>query len=717
MLSEIDKVCKNHGIAWFADCGTLIGAVRHGGYIPWDDDLDICMMRKDLDLFLKVAPHELPDGYKIVDYHSEGNGNFLVCVNNNDHISFDEERLEKYHGYGFVTGLDIFPLDALPKSKEDEEAWNEMARMAFELTAADGLKNGGNIPEEMKGAIRKLGDLCHVKFDFDKDMKIQVFDAAVKAFSMFKDIDAEEVILTPYWLKDGGHRYKAKWFSDVIEIPFETGLINVPIQYDAILCTEYGDNYMTPVRAGGVHGYPYYEFEEQLLKEANDGYYPYWYSFPDDAFDIVRKAKEDPKESMRHTVSLLKGAHKIVADALGLKDYENALKLLAQCQDIAIKLGTDIEGLCGEGIVTVTHLERYCESLYEISQGITDGDEPDSCDAAAELQKHYDAISSSVESDVHIKREIVFLPWKASTWSNMEPLWKMINGNPDCLCHVIPLPYYERKADGSFGEMYCEADDFPEDMPIVHYESYDFAGRHPDRIVIQNPYDECNYTSIVHPFFHSRNLLNYTDRLTYIPWFTTGEIEPDDERAKKSMEHYVTTPGVVYADEVIVQSERMKETYVDFLTKWAGEKTKGVWEKKIKADPGLPPKGVNDNAPSPKTVFYYVSISKLVEHGQEMTEKMRDVFRIFHEQRDAVSMIFYPDPMIDRILPERYPVLYESYQSALTLCTGKVLRHTDLAGIEDVIGKSSAYYGDPGYLVQKFRNRGLPVMLQNAKVR
>ncbi|MBQ3787039.1 MAG: LicD family protein, partial [Lachnospiraceae bacterium] len=62
VLKEIDDICRRHDIRYFADWGTLLGTVRHGGFIPWDDDLDICMLRDDYVRFRQVADAELPEG-------------------------------------------------------------------------------------------------------------------------------------------------------------------------------------------------------------------------------------------------------------------------------------------------------------------------------------------------------------------------------------------------------------------------------------------------------------------------------------------------------------------------------------------------------------------------------------------------------------------------------------------------------------------------------
>ena len=73
MLDEVERICRKYGLRYFADSGTLIGAVRDKGYIPWDDDIDLAMLREDYERFVKVAPRELGEGLKLQTVYTEEN--------------------------------------------------------------------------------------------------------------------------------------------------------------------------------------------------------------------------------------------------------------------------------------------------------------------------------------------------------------------------------------------------------------------------------------------------------------------------------------------------------------------------------------------------------------------------------------------------------------------------------------------------------------------
>jgi len=115
LLEEIDRICKKHNIPYVVFCGTALGAVRHKGIIPWDDDLDVSMLRKDYEKFLEVAPAELKEQYFL---QAEGAKhwpmNFSKLRKNNT------TYLEKYHPKDNETHqgiyVDIFPFGRLLSS-------------------------------------------------------------------------------------------------------------------------------------------------------------------------------------------------------------------------------------------------------------------------------------------------------------------------------------------------------------------------------------------------------------------------------------------------------------------------------------------------------------------------------------------------------------------------------------------------------------------------
>ena len=127
VISDVAKVCDKYNIRWFADYGTLLGAVRHGGCIPWDDDFDICMLRGDYMRFLEVAEKELPQNYSVLNCHNEYE-DLLTRVINTRHPTFEEDILQRYHQCYLGAGIDIFPLDYMAPTKKEQEAHKTLLR-------------------------------------------------------------------------------------------------------------------------------------------------------------------------------------------------------------------------------------------------------------------------------------------------------------------------------------------------------------------------------------------------------------------------------------------------------------------------------------------------------------------------------------------------------------------------------------------------------------
>ena len=118
MLLEIDKICQKHDIKYWIDFGTLLGAVRHGGFIPWDDDLDITMSTEDLQHFLEIAPKELPESLFLQTKISEpAFRSILNRVRDNNSLCLTKgvDFSKDYHKGLFIDLFEIQPYPTINK--------------------------------------------------------------------------------------------------------------------------------------------------------------------------------------------------------------------------------------------------------------------------------------------------------------------------------------------------------------------------------------------------------------------------------------------------------------------------------------------------------------------------------------------------------------------------------------------------------------------------
>lgn len=269
VLHDVDTLCKKHNIQYFADWGTLLGAVRHKGFIPWDDDMDITMKREDYTRFCQIAQEELKDNYEIVNFHTdEGWKHMLARIVNGREISFDEDRLEKFHGCPFVVGIDIFPLDYVAPTQEEDELQCRLIAIAT-LTAGE-LENGNATQQEQYEVIKGIEQMCGVHFDVNRSYPVQLRELAESLSMMYTEEEATHIALMP---DHAGSRptdvYPKEYYESTIEVPYEYTTILIPVGYDKILRQKYGDDYMTPYIGGGSHDYPFYKEQLNMIYEAN----------------------------------------------------------------------------------------------------------------------------------------------------------------------------------------------------------------------------------------------------------------------------------------------------------------------------------------------------------------------------------------------------------------------------------------------------------------
>ena len=418
-------------------------------------------------------------------------------------------------------------------------------------------------------------------------------------------------------------------------------------------------------------------------------------------------------------------AHEIVKGFIDKKEYENAQNLLADCQDTAIQIGNLIEESEGEGFVTVSFLEEYCEALYEAATNLSE--ESNGYKVQKQLDKKIIKAENSAKNDIKVKLEIVFMPYKASMWDSLESVWKAADEDPDCDAYVVPIPYYDRKPDRSFGEFHYEGNEFPEYVPVVHYETYNLEQRHPDVIYIHNPYDTNNYVTSIAPRFYSSELKKYTDKLVYIPYFVI-----DESRLEKAA-HFALTPGVINADKVIVQSEEMRQVYISSLLRYFGDtpNNRRIVEEKILGI-GSPKydsvkNHTKDTVDIPdewkkiignkKVVLYNTHLSLLmVECYERFLPKLRSVIEYFRQRSDVV-LLWRPHPLMISTAESMNPAALEEYMKIVNeFREGQWGIYDDSPDMERAIAISDAYYGSQSSVLPLYKSTGKPVLLHNINV-
>ncbi len=266
VLKEIEKVCKKYGLKYYAGYGTMLGAVRHNGFIPWDDDIDIFMLRDDYDKLLKVFREEMPKEYILLNSYTDDNYTEVFSrIINSIKIDLTDQHMEKYFGCPYVVGIDIFPLDYLSRKPEEVELQYELYRIIL-WTKIRVINKEEGVDE----LLDQIEELCKVKLDRNAPIVKQLNILLDQIGSLYHSNESDEVTLIHSNCQGYTGRMKKEWFEKVVWLPFECTNIAVPGDYHNCLVALFGENYMVPVRSF-PHDYPFYKSQDQLLQSVLNG--------------------------------------------------------------------------------------------------------------------------------------------------------------------------------------------------------------------------------------------------------------------------------------------------------------------------------------------------------------------------------------------------------------------------------------------------------------
>ncbi len=243
MAFEVKRICDLRGIKYFLIGGTLLGAVRHKGFIPWDDDIDMGMLRDDYEKFIECAEKDLGEGYRLQTWHNdEGMGTASAKIRKNETM-FVELISANAAGHKGVY-IDIFPFDNVPAGRFARMMHNlqtyilkriVLLRTGYELWLVPGGSNA-----VLKKPVCRL--LLFFSGWMSRGTAIQMMEKQMKKYNK---CGSERIVPI-----GGAYGYEKEtiernWIANLVPLHFESGEFLCPGAYRCYLEKLYGD-YMKP---------------------------------------------------------------------------------------------------------------------------------------------------------------------------------------------------------------------------------------------------------------------------------------------------------------------------------------------------------------------------------------------------------------------------------------------------------------------------------------
>lgn len=256
-LDSFIRLCDDHRIKYFACGGTAIGAVRHNGFIPWDDDIDVYMLREDYDRFLALKEKLTDTEYEIID---PSNTSYYLPFAKYSH---KHSTLWEYEENTFILGvyIDIFPLDycdgytptLISEGNKVKQVWDNYKRGLRTLTKErmKRMLQGNWI--ELKGFITEM-----IYYRLKKDSFRRQFNQLINQLKLISRQDGQYCYCYGPEVVSEHEVFQRSWFADTVAMPFENLMINMPIGYHEYMTSQYGNYMQLPPIEHQISHHPFY---------------------------------------------------------------------------------------------------------------------------------------------------------------------------------------------------------------------------------------------------------------------------------------------------------------------------------------------------------------------------------------------------------------------------------------------------------------------------
>lgn len=241
ILKEIDRICRKYKIKYMLDAGTLLGAVRHQGFIPWDDDADVVFTRPNYDAFLKVVRRELPEGMELVTPDSFRGGTAFYdftarIIYRNSRTNQDSAEMDYYEGKLNHLWVDLFTIDKLPENR----AAAAMTRLVHKIIYGMAMGHRRHLDYSKYSLFHKLavgslatvGKAVPLKWLFYIQHKVACKDRHSRTrLRFYSNYQPDYLYVT----------LQKEWCQEVVDLDFEDTKLMAPKHWDEVLTWIYGD--------------------------------------------------------------------------------------------------------------------------------------------------------------------------------------------------------------------------------------------------------------------------------------------------------------------------------------------------------------------------------------------------------------------------------------------------------------------------------------------